>query len=81
MNLPKINIAIKTKTLEDKVSLFFTLYFMFGLLFGLMFAYYYRWEFYGYFSPNFFAVVFTWPYQAIGFLRDVFYYGTLTKPI
>jgi len=80
--LKTLGSKLSSKKSEDKISVFFTLYFMFGIVFALYFAWYYHWDFYGYFSPNFFAVVFTWPIQAIGFVKDLLYYGSLTgKPI
>lgn len=77
----KLGAIFTSKKSEDRISVLFTLYFMFGIIFASSFAYYYRWEFYGYFSPNFFVVVFSWPYQAIGFVKDLLYYGLAGKPI
>lgn len=67
--------------MEKKVSLMAALYFMFGLIFALAFAFYYRWPAVGYFSPGFYVVIFSWPYQAIGFIRDILYFGLAGKPI
>jgi hypothetical protein len=73
---------INSKKLEDKLSLFAILYFMTGIIFALYYAYYYHWEFYAYFSPGFFMVVFTWPFQILhGFMADILYYGPGGKPI
>jgi hypothetical protein len=66
---------------ESKLSLFAIYYSMAGLLVAILFAMYYRWPWYGYFSPGFFAVFATWPYQLIGFIRDFLYYGLAGKPI
>lgn len=55
-------------------------YFLIGLAFGILFAIYYRWEWFGYFSPGFFMVVLSWPYQALGFINDLLYYGLAGKP-
>ncbi|MBI2022433.1 hypothetical protein HYS97_01095 [Candidatus Daviesbacteria bacterium] len=70
-----------TKNLEKRLSTIGILYIMFGLVFAICFALYYRWPIYALFSPGFFAVMFTWPYQAIGFIGDLMYYGFLGKPI
>lgn len=67
--------------IERKLSTFFILYFMLGLVFAFLFALYYRWPVIGYFSPGFFAVIFTWPFQAIGFVKDLLYYGLAGKPL
>ncbi|EKD85315.1 MAG: hypothetical protein ACD_38C00046G0002 [uncultured bacterium] len=56
------------------------LYFSIGLIFAIVFALYYRWEWFGYFSPGFFAVLLTWPFQTIGFAGDLLYYGLAGKP-
>lgn len=67
--------------MSKKISVFFIIYFLLGILFAISFAIYYHWEILGYFSPGFYAVVFTWPYQAIGFVKDLMYYGLAGKPI
>ncbi|MBI2596453.1 hypothetical protein HYW46_07030 [Candidatus Daviesbacteria bacterium] len=67
--------------MEKKLSLVFTLYFLFGIIFAFAFALYYRWPPLGYLSPGFYVVTFTWPYQAIGFTKDLLYYGLAGKPI
>lgn len=67
--------------MEKKISIISALYFMFGLIFAFIFAFYYRWPTVGYFSPGFYMVIFTWPYQAIGFIKDLLYYGLAGKPI
>jgi hypothetical protein len=64
------------KLLTNLVIIYFTV----GVVFALIFAWYYKWEWFGYFSPGFFAVLFTWPYQAIGFTSDLLYYGLAGKP-
>ena len=57
------------------------IYFMLGLIFATLFAIYYRWEVLSFLSPGFYAVVLSWPYQAIGLIRDLLYYGLTGKPI
>ena len=77
----KVDQSQKDKKNEKRISFFSILYFIFGLLFAFAFAFYYKWPIVGYFSPGWFMVVFTWPYQAIGFIRDLLYYGLAGKPI
>lgn len=67
--------------MDKKISLFSILYFSFGLIFAFLFALYYHWEPTGYLSPGFYMVIFTWPYQAIGFIKDILYFGVAGKPI
>jgi hypothetical protein len=55
-------------------------YFGIGLIFAILFAIYYKWEWFGYFSPGFFAVLISWPFQAWGFINDLLYYGLAGKP-
>jgi hypothetical protein len=74
MPLKFVTKLYNSKKLEDRLSLFAILYFMAGIIFAIYYAWYYHWEFYGYFSPGFFMVVFTWPIQAIGFVNDILYY-------
>ncbi len=66
--------------MDKKLSYIAAGYLMTGLLFALVFAWYYRWPVFGYFSPGFYAVIITWPYQAVGFTSDVLYYGWGGKP-
>lgn len=56
------------------------LYFAVGLIFAILFALYYKWEWYGYFSPGFFAVLISWPFQAWGFVNDLIYFGLSGRP-
>lgn len=67
--------------MEKKLSTVAVLYFVIGLIFAFIFAIYYRWSAFSYFSPGFFSVVLTWPYQAIGFTKDILYYGLAGKPV
>ncbi|MBI2020258.1 hypothetical protein HYS94_02450 [Candidatus Daviesbacteria bacterium] len=66
---------------EKLLSTIAIFYFMFGFIFAIIFAIYYRWPFLSFLSPQFYSVILTWPYQAIGFLRDLSIYGLLGKPI
>lgn len=56
-------------------------YFMIGFVVTIAFAIYYRWPFISFLSPGFYSVILTWPYQAIGFSKDLLYYGLAGKPI
>lgn len=67
-----------------KSSFFSTLaviYFMVGFVFAIAFAIYYHWPVLSFLSPGFYSVILTWPYQAIGFIRDLLTYGLTGKPI
>jgi hypothetical protein len=55
-------------------------YITFGIVFAFVFALYYRWTPLSYFSPGFYNVVFTWPFQAGGLIKDLLYYGLSGKP-
>lgn len=57
------------------------IYFILGLIFAFSFAIYYKWTPLSYFSPGFYAVILSWPYQAIGFVNDLTFYGFAGKPI
>lgn len=67
--------------MDKKISLIAGIYFIIGLLFAIFFALYYRWEAVGFFSPGFYIVLITWPYQVIGFIKDFIIYGLAGKPI
>ncbi|MBI3109904.1 hypothetical protein HYZ06_02575 [Candidatus Daviesbacteria bacterium] len=66
---------------EKLVTNLAIVYFVIGLLFATSFAVYYKWSPLSFLSPGFFAVVFTWPLQAIGFVGDLLTYGLAGKPI
>lgn len=70
-----------SKKTEQILSGIAVIYLIIGLFFALYFAFYYHWEFFAYFSPNFFSVVFTWPFQLPGFASDISYYGPVGKPL
>jgi hypothetical protein len=57
------------------------IYFITGFIFAIGFALYYHWPFIAFLSPGFYMVIFTWPYQAIGFVGDLLNYGLAGKPI
>ncbi len=65
---------------EDRISTIGILYFMFGFVFASLYAIYYHWPLIGFLSPGFWAVSFTWPFQAVGFIRDLMYFGIAGKP-
>lgn len=56
-------------------------YFLIGLVVAIGFAFYYKWTLLSFFSPGFFAVVFSWPLQLPGFVGDFLTYGLAGKPI
>jgi len=66
---------------EKLLSTIAIVYFMIGFVFAIVFAIYYRWQVLGFLSPGFYSVLFTWPYQAIGFIKDLLTYGLAGKPI
>ncbi|MDO8618710.1 MAG: hypothetical protein Q7R49_02060 [Candidatus Daviesbacteria bacterium] len=56
-------------------------YFLIGVVVAILFALYYKWTALSFFSPGFFAVVFSWPLQMPGFIGDFLSYGFAGKPI
>lgn len=72
---------------ERWISLVAILYFMFGIVFAFVFAWYYRWPPAGYLSPGFWSVTISWPIQAlnpfngVGLIPDIMYFGLAGKPI
>ena len=56
-------------------------YFMVGFVFAIIFALYYRWPTLSFLSPGFYSVIVTWPFQAIGFINDLFIYGFAGKAV
>lgn len=54
---------------------------MAGFIFAIAFAIYYRWPYLSFLSPGFYSVILTWPFQAIGLVRDLLIYGLAGKPI
>lgn len=69
------------KKLEKIIANLAILYFVFGVVFAAVFAIYYKWSALSFFSPGFFAVVFSWPFQILGFLGDYLTYGLAGKPL
>lgn len=67
--------------IENLLTNLAIIYFILGLIFATLFAAYYRWEILSFLSPGFYTVVISWPYQAIGFLKDLQYFGLAGKPI
>ncbi|MBI4036007.1 hypothetical protein HY383_03580 [Candidatus Daviesbacteria bacterium] len=66
---------------EKLLSTIAIIYFMLGFVFAVSFALYYRWSAYSFLSPGFYSVIFTWPFQLIGFASDFLNYGLAGKPI
>lgn len=67
--------------MEKKIQIILAVYLVAGLIFAFIFALFYRWGPLSFFSPGFYAVIFTWPYQAIGFVKDFLTFGLAGKPI
>ena len=73
--------TFKNVNLEKVVANIAISYFVIGIIFATLYAVYYKWTALSFFSPGFFAVVFSWPLQAIGFIGDLLTYGLAGKPI
>jgi len=56
-------------------------YFMVGFVVAIAFALYYHWPYLSFLSPGFYSVILTWPYQLLGFGRDLLTFGLAGKPI
>lgn len=67
--------------MEKKLSMLAVLYFVMGLIFAILFALFYHWGVLSFFSPGFYVVILTWPYQIIGFVPDFLTFGFAGKPI
>jgi hypothetical protein len=80
MYMSTLKEKLSSKGLESRLSLIAIVYFMAGVIFAGFFAWYYHWPFVGYFSPGFYMVIFSWPYQAIGLIKDISFYG-VTYPV
>jgi hypothetical protein len=78
--MSSFKLSFSSKSVEAKLSTLGILYFIIGLIFAFAFALYYNWPVTGYFSPGFLMVVFTWPYQAIGFINHLLIYGLAGPP-
>jgi len=55
------------------------MYFLFGLIFATFYAIYYKWVALAFLSPGFYAVLISWPFQAIGLVNDIATYGLAGK--
>lgn len=69
------------KKLEKIIANLAIIYFVFGIVFATAFAVYYKWSALSFFSPGFFAVTFSWPFQILGFIGDYLTYGLAGKPL
>lgn len=69
---------MKSSKFFSNIAIF---YFMFGFVFAIVFAIYYKWPPLSFLSPGFYSVILTWPYQAVGFVRDLLTFGLSGKPI
>jgi len=69
---------IKYQPLISKLAI---AYFMIGFFFALSFALYYRWPPLSFLSPGYYMVIISWPFQAPGFVQDLFNYGLSGKPV
>ncbi len=67
--------------MEKKLTTFAIFYFTIGLIFSVLYALFYHWPVLSFLSPGFYAVVLTWPYQAIGLIQDFSVYGFAGKII
>lgn len=65
--------------MEKKITTIAVLYFVIGIIFAIIFALFYHWPTLSFFSPNFYLVVFTWPFQIFGLISDFQYYGFAGK--
>lgn len=74
--MQKVKQAIQSKLFEKIISFLASFYVIFGLIFALYYAVYYHWSMpFSLFSPPFFSVLITWPFQIPGFLNDILLYG------
>lgn len=65
--------------MEKKIATIAVVYFVIGILFAIVFAIFYHWPILSLFSPKFYIVVFTWPFQIFGLIVDFQYYGFAGK--
>lgn len=66
---------------EKLISTIAIIYIMVGFVIAVAFALYYHWPWLSFLSPGFYSVIFSWPFQAIGFTKDLMAYGLAGKPI
>lgn len=62
-----------------KISIIITAYFVIGIVFAFLYALFYHWTPLSYFSPGFYIVILTWPFQVAGFVNDLLIYGPSGK--
>jgi hypothetical protein len=67
--------------MAKKLSTVAILYFIVGIVFASAYATFYHWSFFSFFSPGFYVVVFTWPFQIPGFFSDFQIYGFAGKTL
>lgn len=72
---------IKSFNYEKIVSSIATFYIIFGFVFAIIYAVNYHWSFLTFMSPAFLNVMLLWPFQVVGFVNDVLYYGFGGKPV
>lgn len=65
--------------MERNLTNFFIVYFITGILFAFIYAWFYHWGFLSLFSPGFYVVVLTWPFQIPHFIIDFQQYGFAGK--
>lgn len=67
--------------MEKRITTIAVIYFVIGLIFASVFAIFYHWPPLSFFSPKFYSVVFTWPFQIFGLIGDFQYYGFAGKQL
>jgi hypothetical protein len=67
------------KNIDKKLSTIAIIYFVIGMVFAIFYALFYHWELFAFFSPGFYMVVLSWPFQIPGFLADYQIYGLAGK--
>jgi hypothetical protein len=67
--------------MEKRIATFGVAYFIIGIVFAIGFAMFYHWPPLSYFSPNFYSVVLTWPFQLPGLIWDFQSYGWAGKTL
>lgn len=67
--------------MSKKLSYIAIVYFLAGVVFAFIYALYYHWPILSFFSPGFYMVILTWPFQVLGFLADIQQYGLTGKPL
>ncbi len=57
------------------------IYITIGLLFAIIYAIFYHWSAFTLFSPGFYVVAFSWPFQLPAFFTDFQLYGLAGKQL